>query len=80
LVVAPAAGRILSHCVSWAGEAPAQAVVLAETDAGARFVACTRDDDRETVAAMLAQEPTGRSISVAATAGDTLHFRLAAAT
>jgi acetyl-CoA C-acetyltransferase len=78
LASAPAAGRILSYTVNWAGEHPAQAVVIADTADGERFVASTRAGDQATVAAMLDAEPSGRLVEVTEIRGDTLHFRLGA--
>ncbi len=74
LCAAPESGRIVSWTVNWAGNEPAQAVVLGETDAGERFVACTAAGDRAIVQAMLAQDHAGRRVQVRPGPGETLHF------
>ena len=59
------------------GGAAVQANVLAETDAGGRFVATTAPGDGQTPAAMLAADPTDRLVTVSVDEGGALHFQLA---
>jgi acetyl-CoA C-acetyltransferase len=62
--VHPDHGTILACTINYMKGEPVQGIVLAETDAGARFVAHTRPDDQATVKAMLDDEPAGRRIGV----------------
>ena len=72
----PGAGTTVTYSVNYMGDQPVQAMVLAETDAGERFVCCTASDDQATVQAMLDTEPTGRRINVTPPEDHTLHFQL----
>jgi acetyl-CoA C-acetyltransferase len=72
----PGAGTIVTYSVNYMDDQPVQAMVLAETDAGERFVCCTASDDQATVQAMLDTEPTGRRINVTPPEDHTLHFQL----
>ncbi len=58
----PAAGSIVSYVVNYRGGQPAQAVVLAETGDGARFVA--NSGDPATVEAMASSVSAGQPVSV----------------
>ncbi len=75
IVEAPASGVIVSHVVNYQGGAPVQAIVLAETEGGERFVANTVDP--ATVAAVLASERAGLPISVSQGENESLNFVLA---
>lgn len=77
IIAAPDAGRIVSYLVNYRGDAPVQALVLAETGDGGRFVATTAADDAATVAAMLAGDPAGRQVRVADAGKGALNFTLA---
>ena len=77
VVEAPEGGRIISYLVNYHGGAAVQANVLAETDAGGRFVATTAPGDGQTPAAMLAADPTDRLVTVSVDEGGALHFQLA---
>jgi acetyl-CoA C-acetyltransferase len=72
IIAAPEAGVVKSHVVNYKGGEPVQAIVIAETGDGLRFVA--NSIDPETVAAVLSSESAGLAISV--TPGDkgALHF------
>ena len=69
---APQAGFVQSHVVNYKGGAPVQAVVLAETVAGKRFVANATDP--AAVAAVLAGKSAGLAINVTAGDNGALHF------
>jgi acetyl-CoA C-acetyltransferase len=75
IVEAPAAGRIVSYIVNYQGGAPAQAVVLAETAEGGRFVA--NSTDLATVSALLGPVRAGDPIRVVPAEKGALHFSLA---
>lgn len=69
---APQAGVVKSHVVNYQGGKPVQAIVLAETVAGKRFVANSADPGA--VAAVLASESAGLAINVTAGDNGALHF------
>jgi acetyl-CoA C-acetyltransferase len=75
IIDTPDGGSIVSYLVSYRGGAPAQAVVLAETAEGARFVA--NSTDTGTVTAMLGQVEAGRPIRVVPADNGALRFSLA---
>ena len=77
IAMTPDSGRIVSWTVNWAGSDPVQAVVIGETAAGERFVACTAAGDATTVHAMLERDYTGHGVRVRTASGQTLHFSLA---
>jgi acetyl-CoA C-acetyltransferase len=77
LAEAPSAARVLTWTLNWAGDEPAQAVALAETDAGERFPCCTRPGDADTLAAVQRGDATGRRIVAEPPENDTTHFRFA---
>jgi len=71
----PGRGRILSYVLNYRGSEPVQAMILAATGDGGRFVAT---GDAATAAAMLAADPTGRCVSVSPPQQGALHFTLEA--
>jgi acetyl-CoA C-acetyltransferase len=77
IIAAPTEGRIVSYLVNYRSGEPVQALVLADTTDGGRFVATTAPGDAATVASLLTGEPAGRSVQVAAVGNGALHFSLA---
>ena len=77
IIAAPGRGSIVSHLVNYRGQEPVQALILAETPEGGRFVATSAPGDLATVNAMLAEEPAGRAVQVAEAGNGALHFSLA---
>ncbi len=75
----PNSGTVISYTINYMGGEAVQAVVLCETDEGARFVSHTRPEDQKVVAEMITGEPVGRRITVAGVADNryALHFRFA---
>jgi acetyl-CoA C-acetyltransferase len=76
IIAAPGRGSIVSHLVNYRGQEPVQALILAETPEGGRFVATSAPGDLATVNAMLAEEPAGRAVQVAEAGNGALHFSL----
>lgn len=76
IIEAPMEGRIISHLVNYRGGEPVQAIVLAETAEGDRFVASGVPGDGDTLAALLAGDPAGRPVSVTPAGNGALHFCL----
>jgi acetyl-CoA C-acetyltransferase len=77
VVADPGTGTIVSYTVHFDRDQSAHAIILGETDAGERFVACTAPEDLTTAVAMLKQDPTGQTVTVAAPVEERLHFTLA---
>ena len=77
IVAAPTRGCIVSHLVNYRDGQPTQALILADTPEGGRFVATTAPGDLATVTAMLAGDPAGRAVQVAGAGKGALHFSLA---
>jgi len=77
LAASPAEGRLLGRCVHYFGEQPVNAVALAETAAGERFVAGTADDDPRTAQTLVADGCDNATITVAPGNHGKLLFRLA---
>jgi acetyl-CoA C-acetyltransferase len=75
IVESPTAGSIVSYVVNYRGGEPAQAVVLAETGEGARFVA--NSVEPSTLGAMAGSVPAGQPIRVVPAENGVLHFSLA---
>ena len=75
----PASGTVIAYTVNYMKGQPVQAIVLCETDAGARFVSHTRPEDQDVVAEMVSGEPVGRRVAVSGTADNeyALNFRFA---
>jgi acetyl-CoA C-acetyltransferase len=72
----PGSGTIASYTVHFDRDQSAHAIILGETDAGERFVACTAPEDLTTAVKMLEQDPTGQAITVAPPVKERLHFTL----
>lgn len=68
----PEAGVVKSHVVNYQGGVPVQAIVIAETAEGSRFVANSIDPD--TVAAVLSSRRPGLAIKVTPGENGALHF------
>ncbi|BFM15716.1 acetyl-CoA acetyltransferase [Maricurvus nonylphenolicus] len=78
MAIDPEAGRIVTYVVNYRKDAPVNAMVLAENDKGERFIATTAKGDTDTLAAMLAEDPSGHAITVTPTDIEyQLHFTLA---
>jgi acetyl-CoA C-acetyltransferase len=75
IVAAPEAGVVTSHVVNYKGGEPVQAIVIAETGEGLRFVA--NSVDSETIAAVLSSKCAGLAISVTPGDNGALHFIVA---
>jgi len=75
VVESPTAGSIVSYVVNYRGGEPAQAVVLAETGDGGRFVA--NSIDPVTVEAMLGAVPAGQAIRITPGEKGALQFSVA---
>ena len=75
VVAAPVAGSIVSYVVNYRGGEPVQAVVLAETTGGGRFVANSAEPGL--VVAMSRRVQAGQPIRVVAADKGVLHFSLA---
>ena len=75
----PDHGTVLAYTINYMDGKPVQAVVLGETDGGARFVAQSKPGDGATVQEMVDDEPAGREVSVSGVDDNefTLHFRFA---
>jgi acetyl-CoA C-acetyltransferase len=69
---APAAGVVVSHVVNYKGGEPVQAIVIAESGEGSRFVA--NSVDPRTVSAVLSSDCAGLVIKVTAGDNGALHF------
>lgn len=76
IVEAPAGGSIHTYVVNYQRGEPVQAMILADTADGGRFIATTAPGDAATVAAMLAADPTGLSVEVEPQQHGALHFTL----
>ena len=76
----PDSGTVISYTVNYMKGQPVQAIVLCETDSGARFVSHTRPEDQDVVAEMVASDPVGRRVAVSGSEDNeyALHFRFAA--
>ncbi|MEM1156122.1 MAG: hypothetical protein AAGI44_18455 [Pseudomonadota bacterium] len=74
---APTFGEILSYVVNYQSGAPGQAIVIAETDQGKRFVAHTTE--QATIEAVLNADKPGTPISVAPGEKEALLFSMASA-
>lgn len=72
---APTAGVVVSHVVNYKGGQPVQAIVIAETGEGARFVASSVDPS--TVTGVLAAEQAGLAINITPAEKGALYFSLA---
>jgi acetyl-CoA C-acetyltransferase len=73
----PSSGKIVSYSVNYHKDTPVQAIALAETEQGQRFVSCTHPQDLATVNDMLQHEPNGRAISVRpGEIEHSLHFKM----
>ncbi len=77
IAAAPEHGAIISHVVSYRRGEPVQALILAATAQGEHFVATNAAGDNATVAEILAGDPVGRAVQVAALEGGALNFSLA---
>lgn len=77
IIADPGTGTVISYTVNFLAVDAAQAIVIAETEDGGRFAACTGPEDSETVQACLAADPTGRLITVSPPQDHTLHFHFA---
>ncbi|MEM8564381.1 MAG: hypothetical protein AAGF57_19230, partial [Pseudomonadota bacterium] len=64
-----------SHVVNYRGGEPVQAIVIAETNQGDRFVA--QSDDSEVIEAVMGTEQPGTPIKVVAGDKGALHFSVA---
>jgi acetyl-CoA C-acetyltransferase len=76
----PQTGVVISYCVNFYKGVPANVIVLAETDAGQRFVCSTAPEDKDTAQRILAADPTGERVAV--TPGErehSWHLRLVSA-
>jgi acetyl-CoA C-acetyltransferase len=73
----PGIGRIISYTVNYEANGDAHAFVLGETKSGDHFVARTAPEDKETAAAMLLIDPSGKSVTVSKPIDERLHFHLA---
>lgn len=62
--LSPDHGTVISYTINYMKGEPAQAVILAETDGGARFVAHTSPKDQQLVKSMVEEEPAGRRVKV----------------
>ena len=60
----PETGVVISYCINFYKGAPATVIVLAETDAGQRFVCSTAPTDNNTAQRALAADPTGTRVTV----------------
>ena len=60
----PETGVVISYCINFYKGAPATVIVLAETDAGQRFVCSTAPTDNNTAQRVLAVDPTGARVAV----------------
>jgi acetyl-CoA C-acetyltransferase len=60
----PETGVVISYCINFYKGAPATVIVLAETDAGQRFVCSTAPTDNNTAQRILAADPTGARVAV----------------
>jgi acetyl-CoA C-acetyltransferase len=69
---APASGVVVSHVVNYTGGEPVQAIVIAQTGEGARFVA--NSVDPMAIAAVLASENAGLAIDISPGDNGALHF------
>lgn len=72
---APDTGRIVSYVVNYRGDDPVQAIIIADTEEGARFVA--NSTDPETLAALLGPVAAGQRVGVVPAEQGVLHFSLA---
>jgi acetyl-CoA C-acetyltransferase len=73
----PQSGTVVSYTVNYHKGDPAQAIILAETDNGERFVSCTDPGDPATPRQMLDRDPSGQRVSVAPGEQEhSLHFTL----
>ena len=72
----PGMGTIVSYTVHFDRDESAHAIILGETDAGERFVACTAPEDLTTAVKMLEKDPTGQAVIVASPIKERLQFRL----
>ncbi len=81
LAANPIGGRIITYVVDyWGAAEPQSALVLAETEAGERFVCITAEGDAQTAAKFIeADDLTGREVvtSLADAAHETYHFTFA---
>ena len=77
IIEAPAGGAIVSYVVNYKAGEPVQAVVLADTADGGRFVATSAPTDSVTLAAVLAGVQVGQAIVVACGQNGALYFSLA---
>ena len=75
VVESPVAGAIASYVVNYRGDEPVQAIIIADTDDGGRFVA--NSTDRETVEAMLGPVQRGQRVGVVPGDNGALLFNLA---
>ncbi len=73
---APSSGRILSYTVYPDHKGNLHVIVLAATDNKQHFIATTSNDDSLTAKAMLAADPTGKTITVAPPEKGRLVFQL----
>lgn len=73
----PDSGRVASYSVYYHQGEPAQAIILAETADGSRFVSCTKPEDRQTVQRVLQEDPSGQTVKVVpGEQQHSLHFTL----
>ncbi len=73
----PGTGTVVSYTVHYDRDGSAHAIVLADTECGGRFVACTAANDNDTPAAMLTEDPTGKLITVTAPVDEKIFFTFA---
>ncbi len=76
IAVSPGAGRILTWVINYEGGEPARAMILARTEGGEHFVACSAPGDRGVLAQLLAADNAGRPVRVEALQGGALQFTL----
>jgi acetyl-CoA C-acetyltransferase len=73
----PERGTVISYTVNYHKGEPAQAIILAETEGGDRFVSCTDPADSKTPLLLLEQDPGGRKVAVVPGEQEhSLHFTL----
>ncbi|ARN74260.1 hypothetical protein [Oceanicoccus sagamiensis] len=72
----PSQGNIVSYSVDFDRKGNAKAIILAETQAGERFVACTAKDDQDTAMALLQSEATGKQVIINSADNGRLNFIL----
>ncbi|MCB1687516.1 MAG: hypothetical protein KDI33_03485 [Halioglobus sp.] len=77
VVADPRLGRIVSYTVHFGADGNPYAIMLGETDTGERFVARTAAGDVSTAKWMLANDPTGCSVTVTPADKEKLYFQVA---